>query len=137
MSQWYVAHILMYVKRKKIGAVKIPVWENLVLIKADSEDEAFAKAQARGKQDEGDDAGTFRWAGEPAAWVFAGVRKLTHCEDPEKRPGDGTELSYTTMQLDSMHALADLLDGKAAEVELIDLAHVPQEQNGRTAVKQH
>ena len=62
MSLWYTAHLLMYVKRKNHTDGKIPVWENLVLIKADSESEAFAKAERRGKQDEGDDDGTFRWA---------------------------------------------------------------------------
>ena len=51
MSLWYAAHILMYVKRKNKHSGKIPVWENIVLIKAESEDAAFAKAQERGKQE--------------------------------------------------------------------------------------
>ncbi|MSU80681.1 MAG: DUF4288 domain-containing protein [Gemmataceae bacterium] len=45
VSHWYAAHILMYVKRKKPAAGPISVWENIVLIKADSEEEAFAKAE--------------------------------------------------------------------------------------------
>lgn len=126
MSQWYAAHILMYVKREKATAEPIPVWENVVLFKADSEEEAFAKAEQRGKQGEGDDDGTFRWAGQHAEWVFAGVRKLTLCEDSEKRPGDGTELTYTEMEVRSMQGLSDLLAGKPTIVEVTDLAAEPQ-----------
>src|ERR1022692_3107657 len=117
MSLWYAAHLLMYVKRKTNAPGKIPVWENIVLIKAESEDAAFAKAQERGKQDEGDDDGTFVWAGQPAKWVFAGVRKLTLCEDPEKRPTDGCEISFTEMEVASEQALRALGEGKPATVQ--------------------
>ena len=136
MSLWYAAHILMYVKRKKAHG-KIPVWENIVLIKADSEETAFTKAQERGKQDEGDDDGTFLWAGEPAEWVFAGIRKLTLCEDPEKRPTDGTEISYTEMEVESERALANLVAGKPAAVKLTEPSIEPDPPNARLAtVKQ-
>ncbi len=126
MSQWYAAHILMYVKRKRRTAGPIPGGENVVLIKADSEEEALAKAEQRGKQGEGDDDGTFRWDGQHAEWVFAGVRKLTLCEDPDKRPGDGTELTYTQMEVRSMQGIADLLAGKPSLVEVLDL--MPESQ---------
>ena len=79
MSLWYAAHLLMYVKFKASTGRRIPVWENIVLIKATSEEEAFTKATQRGKADEGDDDGTFRWGGKPAQWLFAGIRKLTLC----------------------------------------------------------
>ncbi len=79
-----------------------------------------------GKQDEGDDDGTFRWAGKPAQWRFAGVRKLTLCEGPEKRPADGTEVSYTEMEVESEQALLKLLEGKPVAVRLRDtFAQVP------------
>jgi hypothetical protein len=136
MSLWYAAHLLMYVKRKNGVAGKVPVWENIVLIKADSEEEAFAKAEERGKKDEGDDDGTFLWAGQPAAWVFAGVRKLTLCEDSQKRPADGTEISYIEMELDSEQALADLLEGKPAVVKVTDFSNEPRTQNAKAALKQ-
>lgn len=116
MSLWYAAHILLYVKRKDSSGGKTPVWENVVLIKAASEEEAFAKATQRGKADEGDDNGTFQWGGKPAQWVFAGIRKLTLCEDPEKRPADGTEVSYTEMEVESEQAVAKLLKGKPVSV---------------------
>jgi hypothetical protein len=133
MSLWYAAHILMYVKRKSKTPDKIPVWENIILIKAESEEAAFAKAQERGKQDEGDDDGTFVWAGQPAEWVFAGVRKLTLCEDPEKRPTDGCEISYTEMELPSEQALRALVEGKPATVQISDFSDETRNENAKAA----
>lgn len=132
MSLWYAAHIVMYVRRKSKTPGKIPVWENIVLIKADSEEAAFAKAQERGKQDEGDDDGTFTWAGQPAEWVFAGVRKLTLCEDPEKRPTDGCEVSYTEMEVPSDQALRVFVEGKPVTVQITDFSNA-QTENAKAA----
>ena len=73
---WYAAHLILHVQLKKQHQDHFPVWENIVLIKADSEEEAFAKAEQRGHEDEGNSNGTFRWNGQPAAWAFAGIRKL-------------------------------------------------------------
>src|SRR5262249_14552396 len=91
---WYTAHIVMMVRFKEYPQEHFPIWENIVLLEANSDDGAFANAEERGREDEGDDDGTFRWGGKPATWVFAGVRKLTLCEDGRNRPEDGTELSY-------------------------------------------
>ncbi|MBV9124494.1 MAG: DUF4288 domain-containing protein, partial [Planctomycetes bacterium] len=82
MSEWFAAHLVMYVQLKEPSPGPVTVWENIVLIKAQSEGEAFEKAQRRGHEEAGDEEGTFRWDGKPARWVFAGVRKLTTCEDP-------------------------------------------------------
>jgi hypothetical protein len=82
---WFAAHIVMFVKVTGKRQRRFPVWENIVLIEADSEARAFAKAEQRGRLDEGDDGGSFRWGGQPASWVFAGVRKLTLC-DEQKDP---------------------------------------------------
>jgi hypothetical protein len=108
---WFAAHLIMYVKPKERPQTKFTVWENIVLIRADSEDEAFTKAEQRGRDDEGDEDGSLLWGGRPASWVFAGVRKLTLCQDSEKRPGDGTEVTYTEMQLDSEKAVRKLVEG--------------------------
>jgi hypothetical protein len=120
MIRWYAAHLILYVQFKNRPQRKFPVWENIVLIKAKTEEEAFAKAERRGKDDEGDDDGTFKWEGKPARWVFAGVRKLTLCEDPEKRPDDGTEVSYTEMEVDSEQAVAKLVGGQSVSVTYAD-----------------
>jgi len=117
---WFTAHLVLYVKFKDRTQKRFPVWENLILVRADSEDEAFAKAEARGREEEGDDDGSFRWDGEPATWVFAGVRKVTACDDPGRRPGDGTEVSYIEMELGSEEAVRRLSEGESVTVRLKD-----------------
>ena len=115
---WYAAHIILYVEKKQQPQDHFPVWENIVLIEAGTADEAFDKAEVVGRGDEGDDDGSFRWEGEPARWVFAGVRKLTTCENEESRPGDGTELTYIQMEVASREALARLVESESVQVEL-------------------
>jgi hypothetical protein len=110
---WFAAHLIMFVRLKERPQTKVTVWENIVLLRADSEHEAFAKAEQRGRDDEGDDDGSLLWDGQPATWVFAGVRKLTLCQDPDKRPGDGTEITYTEMQVDSEQAVRKLVEGQS------------------------
>lgn len=119
---WFAGHLVLYVKFKDQPQDRFPVWENIVLIRADSEDEAFAKAEQRGRADAEDDC-TFRWGNRPARWVFAGVRKLTACQDPEKRPGDGTEVSFVELELGSEAAIRKLLDGESVSVKLREKFH--------------
>lgn len=113
---WYAAHLIMYVKLKDQSQSRFSVWENVVLVKAGSEEEAFEKARQRGLEDEGDDGGTFRWDDQPAAWVFAGVRKLTECQNSDQRPKDGTEITYTELQVDSEQAVQKLAGGQPVAV---------------------
>ncbi len=120
MSSWYAAHLILYVRLKEGPQRKYPVWENIVLIKARTDEEAFAKAEKRGQEEAGDDDGTFRWGGKPARWVFAGVRKVTLCEDPESRPDDGTEVSYTELEVDSEQAVRKLVAGQPVAVKVKD-----------------
>jgi len=117
---WFAAHILLYVKLKSHPQNRFPLWENIILIQAESEDEAFTKAEQRGHEEEGDEDGSFRWGGQPAQWVFAGVRKLTLCQDAEKRPRDGTEVSFTEMEVGSKEAIGKLLQGEPVSVKLMD-----------------
>jgi hypothetical protein len=117
---WFAAHIIMGVKLKEGPQARIPVWENIVLIKAPSEEVALAKAQQRGRAEEGDDDGTFHWGGRPARWVFAGIRKLTLCQDDHRRPDDGTEVSFVEMEVASEDGLAKLVAGEPESVKLRD-----------------
>lgn len=118
---WYAAHLLFYVKLKRKRQTRYSVWENIVLISAKTVDEAFTKAEKRARQDacmQPDD--TFTWDGEPAEWVFAGVRKLTLCMDEHKRPGDGTEVTYLEFEVPSLAALRKLMEGEPASVKIAD-----------------
>jgi hypothetical protein len=124
---WYAAHIVMMVRFEEQPQERFPAWENIVLIKAKSDEEAFAKAEQRGREDEGDDDGTFRWGGKPAAWVFVGVRKLTSCEDGLTRPGDGTEVSYLELELPSAMAVERYVAGEPVRVLVRDTFPEPSE----------
>jgi hypothetical protein len=117
---WYAAHIIMAVKLKSRRQERFPVWENVVLIEAASDEEAFAKAEQIGRRNEGDDDGTFRWGGHPARWVFAGVRKLTDCVLAGDRPGDGDEITFTELELPSQKAVDQLLAGQPVKVQFHD-----------------
>ena len=118
---WYAAHLLFYVKLKHKRHQRYSVWENIVLISAKTEDEAFAKAEKRGWNDScmaPDDS--FTWCGEPAEWVFAGVRKLTLCQEEKHRPDDGTEVSYLELEVPSKAALDKLIAGEPVTVRIED-----------------
>src|SRR5438067_1848436 len=109
---WYAAHLILYVRLKKRRQRRYPVWENIVLIRAATDDEAMAKAEQRGHEGEGDCDGSFTWEGDPAEWVFAGVRKLMLCDEAEARPRDGTELTYLELEVASKDALKKLVEGE-------------------------
>ena len=117
---WYAAHVLMYVRLKDRTQDHFPIWENIILLNANSEEDAFIKAEKRGHEDAGDDDASFRWAGEPAEWVFAGVRKLTSCEDSERRPNDGTEITFLEMQVSSKRDIEKLLEGEPVTINVMD-----------------
>ena len=117
---WYAAHVVMVVQRKSNRSKRFPVWENIVLIQADSEDEAFTKAAQHGRSEAGDDGGTFTWEGQPARWIFAGVRKITACADVAKRPSDGTEITYNEFEFDSPELLEKYLAGGAIRLQSTD-----------------
>jgi hypothetical protein len=114
--KWFAAHIVMVVQQKGKKQRRFPVWENIVLIKARSEDEALIKTEENGHANEGDDGGTFRWDGQPATWVFAGIRKLALCVDPDNRPGDGTEITFNEHVMDSKDAVEKYARGEQVEL---------------------
>ena len=118
--RWFAAHIIMVAKLKNQHQNRFPVWENIVLVSAESEGEAFAKAEAYARREEGDDDGSFRWGGHPARWVFAGVRKLTECATLGERPEDGTEVSCNELELDSQEAVEQLVAGRPTLVRYHD-----------------
>lgn len=117
---WYAAHIIMAVKLKEKPQKQFPVWENIVLIEADSEKEAFARAEQCGRASAGDDDGSFRWDGEPATWLFVGVRKMVECALMGSRPGDGDEMSYTELVCDSWETVQQLAQGESVSLRYND-----------------
>ena len=117
---WYAAHVVMMVERKERGQKHFPLWENIILLQAASEQEAFALAEKHGRGEEGDDDGTFRWDGHAARWVFAGVRKITACADASKKPGHGAEITYVEFEASSRENVAKFVEGKPVSLKVTD-----------------
>ncbi len=118
--KWYAAHLVMYVKFRKDLQSDYPIWENIVLLKAKNEDDAFQKASERGLSDEGDDDATFRWNSKPASWVFGGIRKLTLCEDSTARPNDGTEVTFLEMHASTKCDLERFISGEPVSMKFVE-----------------
>jgi hypothetical protein len=114
LMPWFAAHIVMVVELKQEKQDYLPAWENIVLIEAESEPEAYRKAEELGRNDEGDDDGTFRWGMQPARWIFAGVRKLTECVLSGDRPQGGDEVSYLELEFKTKKELERFVSGKPA-----------------------
>jgi hypothetical protein len=113
---WYTAHLVMYFRWREGDQDHFPVWENIVLIQAGSVEEAFAKAEQRGKDDAAYDDESLRYGNRPETLEFAGVRALVACDDADERPGDGTEVSYVELELNSRQELDAFVEGKRVAV---------------------
>jgi hypothetical protein len=126
---WYAAHMIQYFKYRQGRQRSFLVWENIVLIRASNSDEAYAKAEKMGREEEAIDDPSLRIGGHPAKMVFAGVRKVVECLDCDRRPGDGTEVSYTEMELRSEAAIRSLVAGDSVGVTIADtfLEEEPEE----------
>ncbi len=116
---WYAAHLILYFKRRKGPQSRFLVWENIVLIRASSADEAYDKAEQRGREEEAVDDETLTIGGHPSRLVFAGVRKVTLCQDEHARPTDGSEISYNELVLRSEATIKKLVAGNTVPVELL------------------
>jgi Domain of unknown function (DUF4288) len=117
---WYAAHLIVYFKRRKGPQKRFLVWENIVLIRAKSSDEAYEKAEQLGREEDAVDDATLRIGGHPSRLVFAGVRKVTLCQDEDSRPNDGSEVSYNEWGVRSEAAIKKLVAGKTVAVEILD-----------------
>jgi hypothetical protein len=76
-NPYYIAHVIIWVRFKDGNQDEYPVWENIYIIKADSDKEAWEKAEREGRiYPSSDDDLTVD--GRPAEWIFGGVRKVIH-----------------------------------------------------------
>lgn len=118
---WYAAHLIMYHKRKRGPQKRFLVWENIVLIQAATSDEAYDKAEQLGREEEEASSDSrITIGGHPSRLIFAGVRKVTTCVDKDRRPNDGTEVTYNEFGVRSEAAIKKLVDGENVMLELLD-----------------
>jgi hypothetical protein len=115
---WYSAHAIMAVRFKKGRRRRIPIWENIILVRAKDADEAWEKASVRAKEDEGDDEGTMIWNGKPASHVFIGLRVLVSVSHrgTSGRLRSGDELTYLEYDVADERSLRALVGGKTCDV---------------------
>lgn len=71
----FCAHVVIWMKYKDGVQNEYPIWENVYLVKANTEDEAWEKAEKKGREECEDDDG-LEVDGRPARWTYGGVRKL-------------------------------------------------------------
>ncbi len=120
---WYAAHVVLYYEFRDGPQVEYPVMENIYLIHAGTDDEAFAKAEKRGRSDCTEDE-SLSVKGRPARLVFGGVRKLISCiADPEtlapspvETIEDGAEATYSFLVVSSRQNLDALIKGDPVNV---------------------
>lgn len=116
--KWYCAHLIYYNKFKDGIQDKYLIQEDIHLIRAKSDQEAFAKAEKMGKETE-DCIGEITIKGRQTVLAFAGVRKVTLRVYPEEeRPEDGTELTYLEYEIENEKRLKKLLNGKNVKLLL-------------------
>lgn len=109
---WYSAHAVMAIRFKEGVQNEFPAWENIILIQAETDQEALDKAEARARQDEGECGLT--WAGHPAEFVFSGLRKVVKCYESELQPSDGTELTYNQLVFSNKEDFDAFASGREA-----------------------
>jgi hypothetical protein len=118
MRIWYAAHVILYMEFTDGNQDHYPVWENIYLLNAETENAAFEKAEAIGRAYEEHPDESFRWLERPARWKFGGVRKLTRCVTPDERPDDGTEVTYLEYSVRCKDDLKRLLDSDPVSITL-------------------
>jgi hypothetical protein len=114
---WYAAHAIMYVKFADGNQDRYPIWENIILIEANSDEQALDLAEKRAKEDESETEDDFTWEERPAFLVFAGIRKIISCNNPENQPTHGTEISYSQIEVNTEEELSKLAKGETVIVK--------------------
>jgi Ni2+-binding GTPase involved in maturation of urease and hydrogenase len=122
---WYVASVIMSVKKKHENQKNIPVYENFILIEADNQNIARDKATSIAKNEA--DINCDLWLNErPAKMVFEGIRKLITISNPvdvvlnSSPPITGTELTYSEYLIKTKGQLKNLIKGKAVNIKYIE-----------------
>jgi len=121
---WYVASAIMSIKTN--GKQKnIPIYENFILIEADSPNQALDKAIKISKDETALDDDLYL-NGKPAKMVFEGIRKLIKISNPTDRdldstpPTTGTELTYSEYLIKTKNQLKNLVAGKSVNIKYIE-----------------
>jgi hypothetical protein len=122
---WYVASVIMSIKKKSGKQKNIPIYENFILIEASDASHALEKVIDISKEEAA--ANCDLWLNEkPAKMVFEGIRKLINISNPVDMDADstppvtGTELTYSQYLIKTKNQLKNLISGKAVNIKYVD-----------------
>lgn len=116
---WFCAHAIFYYRLD--AQVSYLIHENVYLIEADDEQLAQVTAEKLGREaDDLNEDGRIEVNGQPAQYVFAGIRKLIQVEtSPDTAKGllrSGTEATYSVMEVDTLEEVESLAKGRVTSV---------------------
>jgi hypothetical protein len=116
---WHCAHAILYVRFKDGRQDFFPVWENVYLVEAESNEDACARAIEIAASVEGDSSGTFTWNDRPAEWVFVGIRKIVTVSHMAvgNNLASGDELTYSEFTVPDEASLRQLASGGPVPIE--------------------
>ena len=122
---WFTASLITYIKALSGSQDVFPVFEDFVLIEADTREEALLEAEKIGIKGSALEDG-LEFMGVPSIRCFAGVRKLRSIFSAEQGKLDespptlGTELSHSYYEVSSEADANALGQGRAVQVKYID-----------------
>lgn len=132
---WYAAHIIEYLRYLDNSQDEYFVNENVILIKSDDSEKAYIEAKKIGLKNETDtEIGPDH---RLARWTFSGVRKIVECQDNDAAglkqpeiflPHQGTEITYTSLLVNTKEDLEMLSKGGAVKVELEDISPLTEDE---------
>lgn len=111
---WFAAHAIMYFKITRPTKGPIPVWENILLVRARNEEFAARAAAKVAKQSEGNSGGQLEMGGRAGSLVFAGIRVVRRLM--ESNLTSGGEVGYVELTAKNLSAVRALAAGKEAQV---------------------
>lgn len=121
---WYAAHTLEYARFDDGNQDRYVIYENILLIKAASIDDARVEAERIARAESNTSPVTVD--GRSAQIVFAGIRKFVECQDTVTadferanepfHPMHGTEVSYSRLIVENGEEFQKLLAGEPALV---------------------
>ncbi len=115
--KWFAVHTITYFKFSDGMSGKVPVWENVVLVKAADRREAARVAESASGDGTGDLGGDARLGGRPGEVVLAGIRKVENAFIDDSGPASGDEITYAELTLPDMASVEALANGEAVKVE--------------------
>jgi len=119
--QWYGAHLIKYLKYKDNIQNGYVIYENIVLVSAETPGEALLEAEKYGKSEEVDT--TIGPNDRPAEWIFAGVRYVMPCSNvnelSETSLVHGTKITSRFLQVESEADIEKLVEEEEVKVKLL------------------